>query len=184
MRIVKNIWRVFGLIGLLVASAAAQGDPNSNRLVTPVGHVSKGGRFAISLPVDVTAQRQITPSQGTRGGMQYFWRTGDGEFFVSFYDNTEKPEDAQQELEQLRYNYLSGVLKNGGKSISKSDLTLGKYFGKELRASLQTKETIIIRYYAVEKRIFIISTRVNVNETGEKQLKVLNSFKLVLDSKS
>ena len=180
MRFKQSLGLTLFFITVFVISAVAQGDP---RLVAPVGHISQAGGFGISLPNDVTAQRMITPSQGTKGGMQYFWRTGDGEFFVSFYDNSEQSENPRQELEQLRDNYLSGVVKNGGRNAGKKDLTLDKYPGLELRATLKSKEVVIIRYYSVGKRIFVISTRLNSSETGEKQLKILDSFRLVTNSK-
>ncbi len=176
-----KFWQVFCLVSILISINFAQGDPNSGRLAATVGHVSKSGNFAISLPIDVTAQRQITPSEGIRGGIQYFWRNTDGEFFVSFYDNTAKPVDAKQELEQMRENFVSGIIKNGGKFLEKKSLTLSNHIGLEFRTSLITKEVVIIRYYSVEKRIYILSTRLNQNETGEKQLKILDSFKLIND---
>jgi hypothetical protein len=170
---------IFLIVGICASLGFAQGDPNpSGRTAIPIGHVSKGG-FSILLPVDVTAQRQITPGQGTRGGMQYFWRTSDGEFFVSFYDNSEKSPDAKQELEAMSNNYLSGVTKNGGKLLEKKEITLETKTGLQIKASLKSSETVIIRYFLVERRVFILSTRWNPKETGEKQLKVLDSFRLV-----
>jgi len=174
-----RIWHAFCFLVVLFSVNFAQADPNSARLAATVGHVSKAGNFAISLPIDVTAQRQITPSDGIRGGIQYFWRTREGEFFVSFYDNKEKPVDAKQELEQMRENFVSGIVKNGGKLLEKKDLTLTGSIGLEFRTSLITKEVVIIRYFSIEKRIYILSTRLNQNETGEKQLKILDSFRLI-----
>jgi hypothetical protein len=169
------------LTGVCANFVFSQGAPSSAaRLTAPLGHVSKGGNFAILLPVDVTAQRLIGSSPGNRGGIQYFWRTSEGEFFVSFFDSTEKSADAKQELTAMSNNYLSGVTKNGGKLLEKKDLTLEPtYPGLQIKASLKTGETVVIRYYSVGKRTFIVSTRWNAKETGETQLKVLDSFKLL-----
>jgi hypothetical protein len=168
------------LTGVCANFVFSQGAPSSAaRLIAPLGHVSKGGNFAIMLPVDVTAQRLIGSSPGTRGGMQYFWRTSEGEFFVSFFDSTEKSSNVKQELTAMSDNYLSGVTRNGGKLLEKKDLTLETYPGLQIKASLRTGETVVIRYYSVAKRTFIISTRWNAKETGETQIKVLDSFRLV-----
>ncbi len=172
-------WQTLLIIGVFGSLTFAQDIPNSSRLAAPLGHVSAGGRFAIMLPPNPTAQRRISPGEGTRGGMQYFWRTPDGEFFASYYDNSAKPADAKQELEAMRDNYVSGIVKNGGKLLEKKDLTLDKNIGLEFRTSLKTGETVFIRYYSVEKRIFILSTRWNPKETGKKQLEILDSFRLV-----
>jgi hypothetical protein len=175
MKIFKYFWQTLGLIGVLASINFAQGD----RLVTPMGYVSPAGRFAILLPPEVTAQRAITPGEGTKGGMQFFWRNGDGEFFVSYFDNSSKSENPKQELEAMRDNYVSGVVKNGGKLLEKKDLTLDKNIGLEFRMMLQDKATVILRYFFVGKRVYILSTRLNEKETGEKQLKVLDSFRVV-----
>ena len=174
----QNFWLILIFIGIFGSLAMAQETGNSPRLVTPLGHISDGGRFFILLPDYPTAQRRIMPSEGTKGGMQFFWRTSEGEFFVSYYDNSSRPLDSKQELKALRDNFLSGIVKTGGKLLEKKEIALAKTFGLEISARLQTSETVIIRYYAVEKRVFILSTRLNSQETGEKQMKILDSFRL------
>lgn len=174
----------FSLICLFLALYAgdicSQGVPGpGDRLSTPPSHVSRAGGFSILLPVDVTSQRRITGGQGTTGGIQFFWRTLEGEFFVSFYDNAERSPDAKQELEQLANNYISGIVKNGGRSLEKTETSLETFPGLQIKARLKSGETVVIRYFMVEKRIFIISTRWNLKDTGEKQLYILDTFRLV-----
>ena len=179
MRSYQNFWLILIFIGVIGNPVFAQDGGNSARLVGSIRHVSDGGGFTILLPIDPTAQRRIMPSEGNKGGMQFFWRTLDGEFFVSFYDNSLRPLDSKRELEAMRDNFLSGIVKTGGKLLEKKDIALGKISGLEITAQLQSTEIVIIRYYAVGRRVFILSTRLNSKETGEKQLKTLDSFRLL-----
>lgn len=170
MRNFSLFWLAFLVAGALSQTTSAQGGADT-------GHVSAAGHFSIALAQTPSAQRPIMPAEGTKGGMQYYWQTPDGDFFVSFYDNSAKPEDPKKELDAIANNYLSGVVKNGGKLMERKAISLDTDIGLEIRVSLQTSETLVLRYYLAERRVFILSTR--LKETGEKQLKVLDSFKLV-----
>ncbi len=174
---------IFGFVGLFSFVTLAQAKPPFSRLKSSAGHISSAGRFSIMLPINPDSERRITAAEGISGGMQYFWRTKDGEFFVTYFDNLTLPEDPKEDLEAGADAYLSGIIKNGGKLLEKKNLILGKNLGIEIKASLKSNEIVIIRYYSVEKRVYVLSTRLNANETGAKQIKTLDTFKLLGNKK-
>lgn len=159
-------------------------EPSARNAKVQEKFVAPDGSFTIALSNVIAGFRRITPGAGIKGGSQFFWRTPDGEFFASYFDNESPYEDARAGLRNFSDGMLENLIAKGGRILSRREISLNDSPGLEIRILLKEGETGVFRYYLVKNRIYTLSTRWAAEANGAAQLKILDSFKLLGKSKS
>jgi hypothetical protein len=166
--------------------AAAQLPPvskdNSNssqRAKNQAEFVSVEGEFAIALPEQAVGSRSVEPLEGkTKGGRQFFWQVSEG-YFTAGYVELYSAEDGKRVIETTTADSIEQVLSEGGKLISKKELSRQGNFALEVILRLPNAVIVIGRHFVVKKRIYTLTSGWKEGESGSEQIKILDSFKLI-----
>lgn len=137
------------------------------------------GGFSLSLPEQISSFRRVEPLEGkTKGGMQFFWQIPQG-FYTAGYVDLYLPEEGKNVIETTSADVIKQTISDGGKLISKKEISFEGNPGLEVIMSLKNAVIVIGRHYVVDKRIYTITSGWREGDDGTKQLKILDSFKLI-----
>lgn len=144
------------------------------------GFVSKEGGFTIDLPgEDVKKSTTAMGRAFATAAFEHKWDNDQGYFVVTYADLTEELDNHEAFLKLVSQSLVDDMGKEGGKLKSERALMLDGNHGYEVVINLKGGMVGIGRYYLVKKRVYTIFSGWKNNENGEKQLKILDSFKLL-----
>ncbi len=170
------------LTALVTAQPPADtGGSNPSKTVkSETNFVSVEGEFSIDLPPGLNGFSPIDPVEGeSRGGSQYRWNIPQGFFMLGFVDHLAAPKNPKAFLELTGNNFIESMTNRGGILISRRELSLGDNVGLEIKMKLNEELIGVNRHYIVKNRIYTLTSGWKENESGEQQLKILDSFKLI-----
>jgi len=131
----------------------------------------------MGLPSATAQSTDVPPVPGqSTGGRSFAWRVPQGFFTVAFADWTYDASDAAK-LELSANQTISGAVKAGGKLINKEQKDFAGRPGIESRFNI-SNHVFIYRHILFKNRLYILSARWPENEDGQRQIEVLDSFKV------
>jgi hypothetical protein len=186
----KHLARYFSLLVLTTSFSllanAQDFRVESKSPPTPAGSetfTSLEGRFSIVLPQQVSGFKGGTssPRSGQVTGDTYEWRRPEGYFSVTYLDRPEilaDPATSKSILDSFRAEFLARANTAKGKLISESNLSLGKYPGRELKAEVPNG-LVIQRVYLVSPRMYLLTAGLNNSQRSQEEAvtKILDSFR-------
>lgn len=156
----------------------SQTQPSPNTVKQSENFVSEDGGFTIALPSKLTRSSPVQPIKGiTDGGTKLGWDSPQGAFVFSFTNYLKIPENPSKIFEELSNDVVTTF--TDAKLMSKKTTSFLGNPALETTMHHKRGATMFYRYFFVEKRLFILTTMWKDGESGEMQLKILDSFKLI-----
>jgi hypothetical protein len=142
-----------------VFACGAKNAQNAQKQADSTAYNSPEGRYSVLMPGKPELSSQEAPAHTGQKLTQYLAvcedpdRANDAVYIVAYFDLAP---DMVYKFDEARDGYIKAV---NGTLVSEKPIQLGKYAGRELRASAVAsgKELILLaRFYLVEKRVYLI----------------------------
>lgn len=154
-------------------------------IVKPLDFISTEGGFQVNLPANAYKFSLIETGEGfATKGSQFTWDDSSGFYKITFADLINEPENPKDFLETSSRLLTENAISEGGKLLSKKELSLDGSSGLETRIELKSGTIAINRNYIVKKRVYTLFSGWKNDENGTVQLKILDSFRLYSAKKS
>ena len=166
---------------LLVSAAVSAGQEHKETGQTPQGwikYTSAEGRYNVSLPQQPTLSTEETTASTGEKLPQYMALVteGNGGYMVAYFDY---PSDMTFSLDKARSGMVEGI---HGTLIGEESISLGGSPGRQVRieAKYSSGEVFIdrVRFYDVNRRIYVLQCIVPKTEAVNQCEKFFDSFKV------
>lgn len=181
------------LLAACAASAHAQAIQVERKNARPTANSAEAfssldARFSIALPRKISGLSPITfdtPQGRITAGETYLWQLDGAQFEIGYLDLQKMPEStavARAALRKFADEIAAGMAaQQGGKTTSRTDISLGAHVGHEMRIELP-QSYVISRLYAVGGRIYrlaAVSARKDAPQFQETATGTLDSFRIL-----
>lgn len=137
------------------------------------------GGFTINLPSNISKFEGIDPVPNvSKGGNRFIW-TANGMFFnLGYLDRILEPGQGAKLLDQMAAEYIASMQAKNSSLVRREEYFVDGYRGVAVTMS-NGIGTGQLRYLLVKERLFILVTAWPATQDGAREVKILESFRLL-----
>lgn len=178
----KNLLLLFtiGALGAITTAAqpAAPGFLNANP-ATSANFTSLDAGFSIDLPRQFSSYQSMPASPGAfRGGSIYSWKLPDETYTVGVMLPVYTPQQADSVVNAFVNTWAAKSDQDPTRIVERKPITLMGVKGIDLWVKYSGIQSVT-RFFLLNERLFFLSTGWPVKEDGAREMRVINSFKLI-----
>ena len=180
---------IFALLFTNSVSAQDQPKPDSEvRLIAaPKKFESKEGNFSINIFEPPLLTRILDSNKSEKKAAdpakQFMWQLKKTAYTVMYMPLFDEEGSPAQQFDEMNSGTRNAIGRTGGRLIYEKEISSGKYPGREFRAILPNGVTQIYRNYWINKMGYLVTAGFVFEEDEKEALEVLDSFKLLTESK-
>lgn len=137
------------------------------------------GGFSIELPQYFSEFKGIDPVPDvTTGGSSFSWKSNGDFFNVGFLDRILQPGESERLVDLMAADYIATMEALKATLVRREEFSVNGYRGVSITMS-NGLALAQFRYLLVKERLFMLATGWDAKEDGGRQLRILDSFRLI-----